>query len=479
MNTFLLAAVALGLVAFLVIRRKRQAAAGAAPAAERAPRAPRLRGRGKTRRDGTIQGYPDAVAEGPTAAAVAEAAASRTLSPVLEPLPPAAPAPPPAEPAVPAGSPGDWGFDEMIVEPGWPMPGEIAGTWPSGAPTTEPPLAGPPIAVAEPVAVAEPAAPRDDAVADQVTGEWAMPTTTTTPTYAAPEADPVDDAPQPEAAYAEAEPDADPAMEAWVPGVSEVEPVVLPDSEPDAPAADPEPVLVWADAAPAAEDEPVAGPIDDVFPADEVAGPPPWQPEAVEEPDHVPVVEPDEVEEPEPVEALLPAWEPEPEVVAEPVVVTVDAPWEPVVEPAFAAVDDADPAEQVDAVAEGLPRAVAALTPVLAEGDALGVTPRMAAVLRALADEPRGLPDLGRALGVSRPVVADVCARLEDLELVWRERDPDDRRRLLVVPTLKGLKLADETVPGLDRAAVAEALDRLSPAERAALVSAVRVLREA
>jgi DNA-binding MarR family transcriptional regulator len=76
-------------------------------------------------------------------------------------------------------------------------------------------------------------------------------------------------------------------------------------------------------------------------------------------------------------------------------------------------------------------------------------------------------------------VVADVCARLQDLDLVWRERDPDDRRRMLVVPTAKGLRLADEVVPRLDRDAVAGALDRLSPAERAALVSAVRVLQEA
>lgn len=396
MNTFLLAAVALGLVAFLVIRRKRQAAAGAAA---------------------------------------------------------------------------DWGFDEMIVEPGWPMPGEIAGTWPGGAPAPEAPLAAPPVAVAE----AEALDPRDDAIADEVTGEWTMPATTP---YATQEPEPVADVLEDAPAYPDAEADADAgaSMEAWVPGVSEAEPVASPEPEPEpelapepaplavvdpeplpqAPAADPEPVLVWADPAP----------------ADEVAGPPAWRPEAAEEP--------------APVEAPAPVWEPEPEAAPEPALeaapepapVAVDDPWQPVLEPAVAVVD-ADPADQADAVAEGLPLAVAALTPVLAAGDALGVTPRMAAVLRALADEPRGLPDLGRALGVSRPVVADVCARLEDLDLVWRERDPDDRRRMLVVPTPKGLKLAEEAVPGLDRDAVAGALDRLSPAERAALVSAVRVLREA
>ena len=80
MNTFLLAAVAIGLVAFLVFNRRRQAAAGAAPAKERAPKRSRTRGRAKTRRDGTIQGYPDPAPEA-AAAAMAETAASHTLSP--------------------------------------------------------------------------------------------------------------------------------------------------------------------------------------------------------------------------------------------------------------------------------------------------------------------------------------------------------------------------------------------------------------
>jgi len=458
-NTFLLAAVAIGLVAFLVINRRRQAAAGAAPATERAPKAPRSRGLGRTRREATIQGYPAAVPEAP-AVATAETAAAGTGSPVLEPLPAAAPAPPPAEPATPVG---DWGFDEMIVEPGWPMPGEIAGTWPAGAPAAEAPVAAPPVAVEEP-----PAPQHEPDVDDAVTGEWEIPTAHAQPVP--------DDIPWVER---EAEEGDAPAMEAWVPGVSEVEPVVLPEPEaevepePVAPA-DAEPALVWAGPAPT---------------PDAVADPPPWQPEpaeepvvqaveAVEEPVEAPVVQPPAQAIEEPVEALLPAWRPEPEIVPDPAV-TLDEPWQPVAAVGADVDLDADPDAQIDAVAADLPLAVAGLTPVLATGDALGVTPRMAAVLRALADEPRGLADLGRALGVSRPVVADVCARLEDLELVWRERDPDDRRRMLVVPTTRGLKLAEDAVPGLDRHAVAGALDRLSPAERAALVSAVRILREA
>ena len=395
---------------------------------------------------------------------------------MLEPLPAAEPVPPPAESATAAA---DWGFDEMIVEPGWPMPGEIAGSWPGGAPVAEPPVAAPP--------VAEPAV---QDVTDAVTGEWVMPDPHPAPApYAEPASQPVAEEAFPEAPEAEVEPG--PVMEAWVPGVSEVEPVVLPepqaidpvdetpvDALPVVDPEEPEPALVWADPAPAVEPEPVE---------DEVAGPPAWQPDA----DVVPAEEAVE-------EAPLPVWEPEPvavepvavePVAVEPVAVVdpvqdvapatlADDPWQPLAAPAVT-VAEADAGAQADEVAEGLALAVAALTPVLARGDTLGVTPRMAAVLRALADEPRGLPDLGRALGVSRPVVADVCARLQDLDLVWRERDPDDRRRMLVIPTAKGLRLAEEDVPRLDRDAVAGALDRLSPAERAALVSAVRVLQEA
>jgi DNA-binding MarR family transcriptional regulator len=100
----------------------------------------------------------------------------------------------------------------------------------------------------------------------------------------------------------------------------------------------------------------------------------------------------------------------------------------------------------------------------------------MTVVLQALADRPRGLPDLGRALDVSRPVVADICARLEALGLVGRERDADDRRRVLVVPTAKGRRLAGETLPRIDADDLTPALAALSPAERDALVSGVRAL---
>ena len=462
MNTFLLAAVAIGLMAFLIISRRRRAAAGDAPAKERSPRS-RSRSRGKSK-GGAIKGYPE------PAAAAAETAASRTLSPVLEPLPAAAvdPVAPPVPPPPMAGGIGDLGFDEMIVEPGWPMPGEMAGTWPADSPLANAPLAPAPPVEPAPAPASEPAVAEAD---DATTGEWTM---TATEPYDEPEPEAFAPEPVAEAAYA-SDGEAEPAMEAWVPGVSEVDPVVLlepeplPDPEPEpepfaAPA--PEPELVWADPAPAAEPDPVAV-ADPAVEPDPVAGPPAWEP----------APEP----EAEPVLAVLPAWEPEPEqepYAGEPVLPAEDEPWVPAAVEAEPA-PEADVDAHLDALAEGLPLAVAAVSPLLSASDHAGVTPRMGVVLRALADDPRGLPDLGRALGVSRPVVADVCARLEALGLVQRLRDPADRRRLLMVPTDEGLRLAEETEPRVDRDAVAGALGRLSAAELGALVSAVRTLQEA
>jgi DNA-binding MarR family transcriptional regulator len=177
----------------------------------------------------------------------------------------------------------------------------------------------------------------------------------------------------------------------------------------------------------------------------------------------------------EPVdEPVLAVWEPV--AVGEPVVPVEESPWQPAAPP-LEPDPPADLAAHLDELAEGLPLAVAAVTPLLASSDHAGLTSRMAVVLRALADDPRGLPALARALGVSRPVVSGVCARLEALDLVQRLRDPADRRRILVVPTEKGLRIAEETEPRLDRDAVAGALGHLSAAELGALVSAVRALR--
>ena len=439
MNTFLLAAVALGLVSFLMISRKRRAAAGSSPAESRSP--------GRSRRRKAAAPAP---APTPPMTAMAETAASRTLSPVMD-APPVAP---------PAPSIQDWTPVEMIVEPGWPLPGEIAGTgtWPAGGPAPAPDPAPEP----DPVALAE---------------EWTMPPAIVAEAAPAePEAPPAPEAYEPPAREdaPELQDAAEPAMEAWLPGVSEVEPVPaiepLSEIEPLVVASRPEPdppALVWTEPDP----ETPEGSQDEPAPA--LAAPPLWSPPAeIAEA----VFEETGYEETAYEETGYEATSFEEAPYEEPAAAAVEPVWEaaPSPEPA----PFADLGDQSREIARLLPRAVAGLSPLLSASDQIGVTPRMAIVLRTLADGPRGLPDLGRALGVSRPVVADICARLETLGLVGRERDAGDRRRVLVGPTAKGLRLADETAPRIDAGGLAGALERLSPVERDALVSAVRTLTE-
>ncbi|HTI34519.1 MAG TPA: hypothetical protein VL422_12640, partial [Miltoncostaea sp.] len=144
MNTFLLAAVAIALVAFLLFNRKRQKSAGPAPARESSRAGSRGRGL-KRGRGKKIDGYPE-MSEAP-ATAVAETAASRTVAPVLEPLPPAEAVADPIVPVPSTSAVADWGFDEMIVEPGWPLPGEMsAAGWPGEAAASAAPAASPVVA---------------------------------------------------------------------------------------------------------------------------------------------------------------------------------------------------------------------------------------------------------------------------------------------------------------------------------------------
>ena len=434
MNTFVLAIVAFGLVAFLILSRRRRAAAGSAPA-ERRPSGPSRR-----RRRGSEAGPLAPVA------ATAETAASRPPPPAFETPPLEGIAPP-----IPDWTP----HDEMIVEPGWPLPGEIAGAWTTGGAGA----AASPVAVEEPPASAPELEPEPDDLAD----DWTMPAVP----YAEAPAEPEPEFPA-EPGFP-AGPEGVEASEAWVPGVSEVDAIAFAEPEPEpvpelasaaGPWAEAEAEITAAEAPPlwvaesgaGVEDEDVEGD------ADDAAGPPLWTPDEIPAPD-------------EPAEPPTVAFEDAPVIpIEEPV-------WEPASPPAEP-VPVADLDEVSRELADLLPQAVSGHRPLLGVSDALGVTPRMLVVLHALAERPLSLPEQARALGVSRPVVADICARLEQLGFARRERDERDRRRVLVVPTARGLRLADETSPHIDADGLAGALELLSPAERTALVSAVRALTE-
>ena len=76
---------------------------------------------------------------------------------------------------------------------------------------------------------------------------------------------------------------------------------------------------------------------------------------------------------------------------------------------------------------------------------------------------------------IQRPTATRVLARLEDMGLTARTRDPHDRRSSLVTATDAGCALLDE-LRTRKTAFLAERLERLDAGERAALDRAADIL---
>jgi len=76
---------------------------------------------------------------------------------------------------------------------------------------------------------------------------------------------------------------------------------------------------------------------------------------------------------------------------------------------------------------------------------------------------------------IQRPTATRVLARLEDMGLTARTRDPHDRRSSLVAATAAGRALLDE-LRTRKTAFLAERLERLDAGERAALDRAADIL---
>ena len=470
MNTFVLLGLAIVLALFLVRSRSRRATPGssASPARSRG-----LRGR----RSAPAPAQPE------PAAPVAPAA--------FEPLPPA------ARPPDPAPRPSDWTPGEMIVEPGWPLPGEISGTWSGGpqatsspVPTLETPLAASTAgeetaAAAAPAPLADPSPADTDAPPEDEA--WEMPAIA--PVAA--------DGPA-EAATEPVAPPTDAAPSIWVPGAVEDDATAWPTANGDT-----TDVPIWSpDDAPPAEEDPIWGPAAGVAasavdPAPAPAPPtklPIWRPETIDvpepeawsldsaapEPLTAPPMSAPTQESPSAPEAAVPdeaAAAAEPDV-AEPGVAEPEPAWtagEPLPEPSSPS--SPEPLEdQCAEVASLVPAVLSALRPLTGVSDHVGITPRMIAVVRALAERPMSIDEQAGRLGVSRPVVADIAARLQRMGLARRERDERDRRRVRVVLTERGRRIHAETAEAPAPAVLAHALSRMDPSERDALVRGLRAL---
>ena len=116
------------------------------------------------------------------------------------------------------------------------------------------------------------------------------------------------------------------------------------------------------------------------------------------------------------------------------------------------------------------------LLPLTRVSDRAGVTPRLLALMRTLAATPLSVTEQATTLGVSRPVVADLTARLESLGLARRERCTVDGRRVRVVLTDRGRRICDEAPIAPEPEAIAERLARMDPGERDDVVRGLRAL---
>ena len=102
-----------------------------------------------------------------------------------------------------------------------------------------------------------------------------------------------------------------------------------------------------------------------------------------------------------------------------------------------------------------------------------GVTLTQLRILRVLREGKQSASDLAQAAGLSAPSLTRVLDRLEELELVARVPDPEDRRRVYAELLDRGRSL----INGRNiwqGTAIADAAAALSPQERRALIAAPR-----
>jgi len=93
---------------------------------------------------------------------------------------------------------------------------------------------------------------------------------------------------------------------------------------------------------------------------------------------------------------------------------------------------EAEPASQLDEIAEGLPLRAAALSRLFFSRSALGISRTEAGVLQALAARPWRITDLALREGVTQPAITLLINRLQQRGLVSRAADASDRRAVLV-----------------------------------------------
>jgi DNA-binding MarR family transcriptional regulator len=94
--------------------------------------------------------------------------------------------------------------------------------------------------------------------------------------------------------------------------------------------------------------------------------------------------------------------------------------------------------EAVDELAHALPERIWLLGRLFWRRGQRDITRTEAGLLNSLSDRPRRITELAELEGLAQPTVTLLVGRLEERGWVTRERDPDDRRAVLVSATTSG-----------------------------------------
>jgi DNA-binding MarR family transcriptional regulator len=99
-------------------------------------------------------------------------------------------------------------------------------------------------------------------------------------------------------------------------------------------------------------------------------------------------------------------------------------------------------------------------------------------VLRRLAKQPQSLGQLGTELALAPPSVTRLVDRLEERALIERQRDAEDRRKVVATLTDEGRRLVS-AIPFLEGTAIRVAVDRMKVADRERIAAALREFNNA
>jgi DNA-binding MarR family transcriptional regulator len=89
------------------------------------------------------------------------------------------------------------------------------------------------------------------------------------------------------------------------------------------------------------------------------------------------------------------------------------------------------------------------------------------------------LKDLSRSVGLAHSTVSGIVDRLVKKGLLARQSDKKDRRLSLIVPSRQVRDYVRNKLPALTIHPLLEALRRTRPAERTAILDALKILRRA